>query len=71
MACATKKLVEKAIPDYLIIEGGATAFAALSSISWESFIVSHEYAPGVVGMIHGKAEIILKPGSYSWGDLFN
>lgn len=70
MAKAANSLVKDCIPDYLIIEGGATAFSVLAEIGWTSFIVTKEYAPGVVGMKHDNTEIILKPGSYSWGDLF-
>lgn len=70
MAEAANSIVKSNVPDYLIIEGGATAFSVLSEIEWTSFVVTHEYAPGVVGMKHDNTEIILKPGSYSWGNLF-
>ena len=26
--------------------------------------------PGIVSMLYDKTEIILKPGSYSWNDIF-
>lgn len=70
MAEATQRLVEEAQPELMIIEGGATAYAILSNISWNSFKLKNEYAPGIVSMTYGKTEIILKPGSYPWGNLF-
>lgn len=71
MAEATQRLVEGAQPELMIIEGGATAYAILSNIGWKSFKLKNEYAPGIVSMTYGKTEIILKPGSYPWGNLFN
>lgn len=70
MAVAVHKLVNEEQPELIIIEGGATAYAILSSIGWNSFKLKNEYAPGIVSMTYGKTEIILKPGSYPWGDLF-
>lgn len=71
MAMAAKEMTRKAMPHFLVIEGGATAFSVLERIGWTSFTVAREYAPGVVGMMHGKTEVILKPGSYPWGKLFD
>lgn len=71
MAMAAKEMTRKAMPHFLVIEGGATAFSVLERIGWTSFTVAREYAPGVVGMTHGKTEVILKPGSYPWGKLFD
>lgn len=70
MAEATQAAIAVQIPEYLIIEGGATAFATLQRLSWGVFEVEAEYAPGVVGMRHAATHIILKPGSYPWGGLF-
>lgn len=70
MAEATCNLVGDKQPDLIIIEGGATAYAILSSIGWNSFNLKREYAPGIVGMEYKGTEIILKPGSYPWGNLF-
>lgn len=70
MACAVERMIKETAPDRLIIEGGATAFSVLSALGWGEFEVSREYSPGVVGMIHGNTEVVLKPGSYQWGNLF-
>jgi len=70
MAEATKQLVAAEQPGLMIIEGGATAYAILSNIGWKYFKLKREYAPGIVSMTYGKTEIILKPGSYPWGNLF-
>ncbi len=70
MASAVKRMIKEAAPDRLMIEGGATAFSVLSALGWAEFEVSREYSPGVVGMVHGNTEVVLKPGSYRWGDLF-
>lgn len=70
MAEAVKQLVEVEAPKTLIIEGGATAFAVLSSLGWSQFFMEHEYAPGVVALNHKGTHIILKPGSYPWSGIF-
>ncbi len=70
MGIATKELINLHSPKYLIIEGGATAFSILNHIRWNNFKLKHEFSPGVVGMKYGSTEVILKPGSYPWGDLF-
>lgn len=59
--------------DELIIEGGATAFAILSRLPYSAFNITNEIAPGVVRLQpigHHDVHITLKPGSYSWGKLF-
>ena len=71
MAKGAKALIDKKCPDRLVIEGGATAFATLSSVGWTDFEVVREYAPGVVGMNHAATEVVLKPGSYPWGGFFS
>jgi uncharacterized protein YgbK (DUF1537 family) len=76
MALATLSLITRRLPDELIIEGGATAFAVLRALGWSRFRVTEEIAPGVVRMslnmskIRSKKEIhvTLKPGSYEWGE---
>lgn len=69
MADAVKMLVEAQRPDTMIIEGGATAYSIISNLCWNDFKLKCEYAPGIVGMVHGKTEVVLKPGSYPWGDV--
>jgi uncharacterized protein YgbK (DUF1537 family) len=54
----------------IIIEGGATAYTVLERLGISSFDVEYEYSPGVVCLSHGNMRIILKPGSYQWGNLF-
>ena len=54
----------------IIIEGGATAYTVLQRLGISSFDVEYEYSPGVVCLSHGNMRIILKPGSYPWGNLF-
>lgn len=71
MALATEALIRTKKTSLLIIEGGATAFAILEQLKWNKFSMTHEFAPGVVAMRHGETTVILKPGSYSWGELFN
>ena len=54
----------------IILEGGATAYTVLERLGISSFDVEYEYSPGVVSLSHGNMRIILKPGSYPWGNLF-
>ena len=54
----------------IILEGGATAYTVLERLGISSFDVEYEYSPGVVCLSHGNMRIILKPGSYPWGNLF-
>lgn len=70
MAEAVSRLVSSMQPAMLVIEGGATAFAALQRLGWQSFTVTAELSPGVVSMTHGSTTVVLKPGSYPWGNLF-
>lgn len=70
MATATVELCKLAKPKTLIIEGGATAFATLTALGWTQFEMEHEFAPGVVALNHDGTTVILKPGSYPWGDIF-
>ena len=75
MALLTMQMIQKDTPCQLIIEGGATAYCILTSLGWHRFAIKKEIAPGVVCMTYHDAissvDIILKPGSYPWGDLFD
>ena len=68
MAKVTAKLVKEkaATPLYLMIEGGATAYAIIQRLGWNSFSIERELAPGVVTIQYKQTLITLKPGSYPW-----
>lgn len=76
MAEACCSLLQDMQPQELIIEGGATAFAIISQTPYARFEIVNEFAPGVVRMkttpdaSQKELFITLKPGSYSWGNLF-
>lgn len=71
MSVAVAGCVTAAVPDELVIEGGATAFAIMHRLPWRSFTVSDEIAPGVVRLAAADGpHITLKPGSYDWGTLW-
>ena len=82
MAQKAKELVALHLPDHLIIEGGATAWATLQALGWTQFEIVSQIAPGVVQMsatiaCHTSTSeskrrvfVTLKPGSYPWGSLF-
>jgi len=70
MAAAVARIVGYERPALLVIEGGATAFAALRKLGWNIFNVKKELSPGVVCLTFQDTDIILKPGSYPWGNLF-
>ena len=65
---STRQLINSST--LIIIEGGATAYTVLERLGISSFDVEYEYSPGVVCLSHGNMRIILKPGSYPWGNLF-
>lgn len=70
--CCT--LIDNSLPDELIVEGGATAFAIMQRMPWRSFSVTDEIAPGVVRIMpveNSRIHITLKPGSYEWGKLWS
>lgn len=71
MSAAAAGLMEREKPRLLVIEGGATAFAVLKALQWNMFNVKKELAPGVVCLTYGDTDIILKPGSYPWGNIFD
>lgn len=72
MAHAVSTLTGIRVPDRLIIEGGATSFAILKTLGWNSFKIQEEIAPGVISMLSEKERCVvtMKPGSYPWGGLF-
>lgn len=55
----------------LIIEGGASAFAVLTTMGWGILDVKGELAPGVTVLMHNHTMVILKPGSYPWKNALN
>lgn len=69
-ACLANTIVCEQQPSLIVIEGGATAFAVIGRLGWTSFSVKRELSPGVVCLSYGDTDIILKPGSYDWGNLF-
>ena len=72
MAKVCCALIDNSLPDELIVEGGATAFAIMQRMPWRSFSVTDEIAPGVVRIMpveNSRIHITLKPGSYEWGKL--
>lgn len=80
MAETVAAMVAAALPEELVIEGGATAYAILSRLPFASLAVTDEFAPGVVRLKAAAApvrqatpdviHITLKPGSYDWGNLW-
>ncbi len=79
MAQAVTQFMAAESASTLIIEGGATTFCILKHLKLHKFSVIAEYAPGVVGMKcnviaqnrkKNEIHVILKPGSYPWGELF-
>lgn len=70
MAEATKALVDEYRPDILVIEGGATAYSIIQNLKWYNLKFKTEYSPGIVSMLYYETEVILKPGSYSWNNIF-
>ncbi|MEE1121736.1 MAG: four-carbon acid sugar kinase family protein, partial [Prevotella sp.] len=74
MAKVCCALIDASLPDELIVEGGATAFAIMQRMPWRSFSVTDEIAPGVVRIMpveNSRIHITLKPGSYEWGKLWS
>lgn len=74
MAKVCCALIDNSLPDELIVEGGATAFAIMQRMPWRSFSVTDEIAPGVVRIMpveNSRIHITLKPGSYEWGKLWS
>ena len=62
-------LVAIRMPQQLILEGGASAFAALRHLGWNKLEVVSQLAPGVIlTKAPNGTFVILKPGSYPWGE---
>lgn len=63
-------LLDVFVPELIIIEGGATAYALLSRMEIRQIEVREEIAPGVVclsvKMASNNINVIVKPGSYPW-----
>ncbi|WP_289741574.1 four-carbon acid sugar kinase family protein [uncultured Duncaniella sp.] len=71
MARISHALVSCHRPAELVIEGGATAFAIINRLGWNSFTITEEIAPGVIRMqADNGTHVTMKPGSYPWGNLF-
>ena len=74
MSSVTSFIIQECKPQTVIIEGGATAFNIIKIMKWKSFCVTYEYAPGIVAITpypinDYSPTLILKPGSYAWGDI--
>ena len=72
MAEVVGRLVEQMQPAELIIEGGATAYAAFLRLGWKHFSIRQLISPGVVRMQcdeQPSVAITFKPGSYPWGEV--
>lgn len=63
---AEQILANRQAPTHVLIEGGATAFAVLDKLGWNSLNVEKEIAPGIVTLSHKNFLITVKPGSYPW-----
>ncbi|MCS7090307.1 MAG: four-carbon acid sugar kinase family protein [Verrucomicrobiota bacterium] len=64
-------VMERAMPDLVLVEGGATAGALLNRLPWSWWRVTNEWAPGVVEIrppALDRPTLLLKPGSYPWPD---
>ena len=71
MGEVVSRLVEVHCPREMVIEGGATAFAILRRLGWNTFTITDEIAPGVIRMsTPAGSYITMKPGSYPWGPLY-
>lgn len=69
----TQRIVAQSSLSELVIEGGATAYAAIRKLGWTRFVVTQQVVPGIVRMHCLDAthtHITIKPGSYDWNDLF-
>lgn len=81
MAEASDALVSADIPSSIVIEGGATAFRVLSNLKWRIFRVICQLEPGIVALQlisndndnveESQPIVVLKPGSYNWGNVFH
>ncbi|MBQ9230988.1 MAG: four-carbon acid sugar kinase family protein [Prevotella sp.] len=70
-ATLIQQLVALRLPQQLIIEGGASAFATLRHLGWNELEMVCQIAPGVIKTKAPNGTfVIMKPGSYPWGSLF-
>lgn len=70
MSSVVGKLLDLKLPQEIIIEGGATAFAILDELDWHCFEITDEISPGIIRMKSNTGtHVILKPGSYQWGEI--
>ena len=71
MATVACLLMRERMPQHLVVEGGATAFATLSLMGWKQFGIVAQPVPGVVTLQGCDTPLVtLKPGSYPWPDTF-
>ena len=66
---AVAYLFDKCTVNELLIEGGATAYSVLKTLSLHSFTLDKELAPGVLRMkinTQDNCWLTIKPGSYPW-----
>ena len=72
MARISHALVGCHRPAELVIEGGATAFAILNRLGWNSFTITEEIAPGVIRMqADNGTHVTMKPGSLPRGATYS
>lgn len=63
------EVVQRARPDLVLVDGGATAARLLERLGWSCLRVTREWAPGVVELVggpEGNPPVVVKPGSYPW-----
>ncbi|CAM3744742.1 four-carbon acid sugar kinase family protein [Mucilaginibacter galii] len=71
MAAVVKQIFDNANIEELIIEGGSTAAAILSSLNINTLFPVQELAPGIIRsrtMYPQNIHVTLKPGSYPWSE---
>ncbi len=70
---AGRCVVERLLPDVVLVEGGATARRLMDALGWKRFEVTNQLVPGVVVLkplgVVGGPQIVVKPGSYSWPEV--
>lgn len=58
-------------PDYVLVEGGATAMALCNSMDWNKLTALHSGNRSISRLVPSHpatSEILIKPGSFSWPD---
>jgi uncharacterized protein YgbK (DUF1537 family) len=69
MALLIEKIMQVAVVDELVVEGGATASSIIERLNYERFFPVQEIAMGVIRMKvqeNPHLFLTLKPGSYEW-----